>query len=407
MQYFDEDILYGYQSIAVYSDEALTQLVDITSVMDSSISHYYVVVQDNRTINVTIHVLTPSDQTEFDVIYTLVESGELCYQLFDYLNLEVYGMYSDSELLHWISTSSVIEEDCEFYIIGVENKEITITVVSDLDYFEPFTIDGFASIINPYWDIYYYFEEHSKYPIIEIVMYSDEEMTQIVQFPIYIDTTIYCHVEYESPTLITIVSIDDLFGDFTIESPFGADIYYEDLYYDYLCVILMLADINDVSLFFDENMTNPLVNFELTEATTIYVKLNRTDYYSVDIHFVGEVSGSQTFTISNNTSLYEFQIDVYLQQIYQLPPFGMNIYTDAALQTPYNESVLEDGDSLYVEIVLYVAYHLNYIFDQPNIPDYNVQHLYPQGMDGYDIGYYLSEYGYQTPYYSYKYYTDA
>lgn len=409
VNYLMNYLIYGYSVSEVALTESFQAIIDGNLNYDGYSSNIYIKISELEKVTVSLHLIMPNTTNEVIEEIEVVKGGQ-----FDGNVRTYYEIYCESSIYFDEAMTlpyyyEIINENIDLYAYGYISKSLTLEIRFDSG-IEAYTVTHYSNNPIDKEDIVYFIETETDKEIVNLMLFTDSALTSpFTSDYINQNTVLYASYQDFVPYTITLVSIDDVFEDFTFLIENRGFWTPNNLFYSYLNRLIINEDASNIQMYYDELMTKPFEEEAFFENTTLYVKTNITDAIVLTAIYTNgtDLTYTQKFTFVNSESADIFDAENYWYLMKLDIANNFEIYYDSAFTQGYDYLEFDENSTIYFKIVPRSIIEVNYIFIDSIIPDFSETYYDWVFLSEYTLQEKLLEYEWELPYYTISFFSDS
>ncbi len=382
MGLIDED-LYGYSIVGFYTDSAMNNALSFDSLIDESITHYYIQVTELLMHTLTIHLIDKDSMTEIELLEMKILDNDRLFRiftdLFDNYQFSTSDVYYDP-LLQQLIDSDRVTTDMELYFSGTIYENYSLTIYYGIDNLDFITLEVNNLIAYSNFTLKTLIRSMIPFEFSSVCFFFDDHyLNQLSEYEFTQDTTLYAvflDVQHTS-TIATIISVDGYFETFTVKIARFVEYNESDIYNQFLSFLF-----NDSSFLYefyvDEALTNRFYSYRIYQDVTIYVTLSADEINSVTVNFYEDLVQSQSFLFDGSKEPFDYEhLELYLFQIHDIEYAELTLYYDEGKTMLNNYDILTEDTVLYVEVSIPDPFTVTFLFENSEFDSYIYESAIP------------------------------
>lgn len=408
IDYLIDYLLYGYQVSAISLADTFQTIIDGELNYDGYSTDIYIKVGELETVTVSLYLTIPNTTQVVIEQIEIVKGNQIDGNVLTY-----YEIYCDSQLYFDEEMTEpydydIIDEDINLYAYGYISKPLTLEVIFNSG-IPAYSITHYSNNPIDNEDIVYYIETKTGNEIVNLKLFTDSGLTLPFTSD-YIDQNTVLYASYQDfvPYTITLVSVDDVFEDYTFLIEYKGEWTTSNLYYSYLNRLIINEDVENIQMYYDELMTLPFEEEAFFENTTLYVKTNITDAIVLTAVYTNgtDLTYTQRFTFVSSDYAEIFDAENYWYLLGLNVANNYEVYYDSAFTDGYDYLEFYEDSTIYFRIVPRSVIEINYVFIDSVIPDFSVTYYDYVFFSEYTLQEKLLELDWFLPYYTVSFFTD-
>jgi uncharacterized repeat protein (TIGR02543 family) len=356
---------YGYEIIGLYDDVLLTNKVELSNLINIEKLNLYVKVELIPLITLELHIYDRYTNEFIETIY----HKQFTNSYFSFYDLYHKYYYNSIIFYDFDRTNSYnydnLSENQTLYLFVQERPKVFLTIIDVDGIVDDIVLDFATNTYVHFYEIYAILSEQIDQDFNLNLYYNSNLTGYYYGVPINFDTTLYAKYRFIVYHEITVVFDGDEFENTIIHGM-------QDNYFSFFSIVDYLAnsygynhDSISIKLFADQNYSDRIYQFLITEPVTVYAKveiLNQIDLTFVFVeqgvtHFIDNVY-SNYYIDQNIVNMFENILELHISK------YKIKIYLDQDLteEVQYHEPKVDT--TYYYVITLKNLIQVTYNFVQ-------------------------------------------